>query len=147
MFTKANQTGRYGKKARQQKKTVSTALKCTEDQLQVQCNNLLVGFRLKFLRIRDSFWNWATDGMPMKIKKHFVDTFAGMPDNVIIEPISEKYNLCLQIELKTLTGELGEKQRKWADDTAVVVCRTPDETIKEIEDFQEAVKRLRGVEL
>jgi len=118
-------------------------LVCTESQIQGQADDHIIAKRIKFLRIADFVWKWLKQNAPMHIVKALADRFAGMPDSVLIERVSEKYNLVLQLEIKTEKGELSPKQVDWADETAVVISRSPDETIKEVDEFLEMVERVK----
>jgi hypothetical protein len=141
-FDKKKQCGRHykGNRAR----VVKGKLVCTEDQTQEQCNQYLRVKWIKFLRIPNYVWLWLKQNAAIHILKALTDSFAGMPDNVIIERISEKYNLVLQLELKTEDGVMGPEQEKWAEDTAVVISRSPDDTIREVDEFLNTVERYKN---
>lgn len=134
MLDKATQTGRFGRKARQMKKSV-IALQCTESQLQKQCNDLLEAHRIKYLRIPDWLWTWIKLNAPEQVKKELSKLFAGMPDNMCIRKLDDKYNLLMALELKTAKGKVHGKQKTWAKEISVQISRTPDETIQKVNDF------------
>lgn len=134
MNTKEQQTGRYGRKARQAKKHV-IALQCTESQLQKQCNDLLDSLRVKYLRIPDWIWSWLKLNAPVQVVNELSERFGGMPDNMCVRKLNDKYNLLMALELKTAKGKLHGKQKTWEKEIAVQVSRTPDETIQKVNEF------------
>lgn len=137
MFSKSQQTGQYGRKARQTKKSIAV-LKCTESQLQKQCNDLLDVHHIKYLRIPDWIWAWLKLNAPVQVVKELAERFGGMPDNMCIRRINDKYNLLMALELKTTKGRLHGKQKTWNKEITVQISRTPDDTIAKIKDFLEA---------
>jgi hypothetical protein len=137
MYSKSQQTGQYGRKARQTKKSV-VALKCTESQLQKQCNDLLDAHHIKYLRIPDWIWSWLKLNAPVQVVKELSGRFGGMPDNMCIRRINDKYNLLMALELKTTTGRLHGKQKTWAKEITVQISQTPDDTIASVNDFLKA---------
>ena len=133
MITKSQQTGRFGRKARNTKKTIA-ALQCTEEQIQKQCDDLLAALHIRYLRIPDWVWAWIKLNAPPQIVKALSDRFGGMPDNMCIRKFG-KYNLLMALELKTKTGQLHGKQKIWNKEINVQVSRTPEETIQNVNDF------------
>ena len=134
MIYKSQQTGRFGRKARNTRKTIS-ALQCTEEQIQKQCDDLLAAHHIRYLRIPDWIWTWLKLNAPSQIVKALSDRFGGMPDNMLIKRIDDKYNLLMAQELKTATGRLHGKQKTWAKEIAVQISRSPDETIANVNAF------------
>jgi ribosomal protein L44E len=134
MYSKLQQTGKFGRKARLTKKTI-VALKCTESQLQKQCNDLLDAHHIKYLRIPDWIWSWLKLNAPVQVVKELSGRFGGMPDNMCIRRINDKYNLLMAVELKIEKGKLHGKQKNWYKEIAVQISRTPEETIAKVNDF------------
>jgi len=134
MFSKQAQTGHYGNKSRLVKHEIA-ALQYTEDQLQTQCNDLLDAHRIRYLRIPDWIWSWLKLNAPVQVMKELSKRFGGMPDNMCIKKIDDKYNLLMALELKTKTGKLHGKQKTWEKEIAVQISRSPDETIKKVNEF------------
>ena len=134
MISKSQQTGRFGRKARNTKKTI-VALQCTEAQLQVQCDDLLAALHIRYLRIPDWVWAWLKLNAPPQIIKALSDRFGGMPDNMLIKRIDGNYNLLMALELKKDTGRLRGKQNNWYNEIAVQISRSPDETIANVNAF------------
>ncbi|MDD5050982.1 MAG: hypothetical protein PHV93_04590 [Candidatus Pacebacteria bacterium] len=134
MLDKATQTGRFGRKARHTKKNIA-ALQCTEEQIQTQCDDLLAAYHIRYLRIPDWIWTWLKLNAPPQIVKELSDRFGGMPDNMLIKKIDDRYNLLMALELKTATGRLRGKQKTWEKEIAVQVSRSPDETIANVNEF------------
>ncbi len=142
-FSKRKQTS-YRKKRKRPTVTVSEGvITVSEDMIQNQCDDTLKALRLKFLRIPNWLWLWIKKNAPIEVKDCMSEVFAGMPDNVVIVPVTEKYNLCLQLELKTEGGVLNKKQKKWAKETSVQVSRGVNQNIQIIEDFVEFADKLR----
>ncbi len=127
----------YRKKGKKATVTVS------EDQLQKQCNDEIEGYNIKYLRIPDGVWNWLNDNCPVHILYWLSHYFAGMPDNVMLIPISDEYNLCCQIELKTKTGKVKNKQKQWAKETAVNLSRDTETTDNIIKNYVDFAKKLK----
>jgi hypothetical protein len=134
MLDKATQTGRFGRKARTTKKTIA-ALQCTEEQIQKQCDDLLAIHRIRYLRIPDWIWSWLKLNAPVQVVKELSDRFGGMPDNMCIRKLDDKYNFLLALELKTATGRLHGKQKTWEKEITVQISRSPDETIAKVNAF------------
>ena len=135
-FSKQNQTA-YKKKRKRPTVTVS------EDEMQDQCNNILKVLGLKYIRIPDWVWNWLIHNAPVQVNNYMSEMFAGMPDVLVPIQVSEKYNLLLQLELKTEAGKLSNKQKKWAEKTAVQVSRGVKQNKIIIEEFVEFSDKLR----
>jgi hypothetical protein len=141
---KKDQTGRYGKKAKRRRKNPVVTVK--ESGLQKQIEDTLKAYHIKYVHIENSFWSWfnygytpETAGQKKNVPEHiyypFIETFAGMPDIVSWIPIGDTFNLSYTPELKTLSGVLSEKQKKWGKEINVPVLRTTGENVKGIVEF------------
>jgi len=115
-----------------------------EDALQQQCNDYLEIKRIRYIRIPDSVWRWLAYKASEAIKKWFRFIFGGLPDNICIIPINEKYNLCLALELKTETGKLHGRQKHWSKELAVQISRSPEDTMRIIDEFECEAERMRN---
>jgi len=103
----------------------------TEDQLQGQLNDLLNAYQIRYLRFPDYAWQWLKRNAPIEVLKALTNAFGGMPDNICLIPIGEKYSLALGIELKVKGRKRHGKQKHWQS----VVSRTPDENISIVDQF------------
>jgi len=114
-----------------------------EDALQKQANDYLELKRIRYIRIPDAIWRWLAYKASEYVKKWFRFIFGGIPDNICIIPINDKYNLCLALELKTKTGKLHGKQKHWSKDLAVQISRTPEDTMQIIDEFINEAERMK----
>lgn len=119
----------YKQKRKNPKVTIS------ESALQKQCDDTLDGYRIIYLRIPNWVWKWLKQNAPVSLMNYMSTRFAGMPDSIAIKPLKGKYNLALCLELKTEKGRLHGKQKRWAKELNVQISRSPEDTIKEIEEF------------
>ena len=127
----------YKKKRKRPKVTIK------ESALQKQCDDLLKALRIKYLRIPDYVWSWLKRKAPVEIITALSEAFAGMPDNITLTKISDRYALAMGLELKTEAGKLSGKQKKWIDRNGGVVSRSPDDTIKEVDEFIKVAEILK----
>jgi hypothetical protein len=135
-FSKKKQLA-YKEKRKNPKVTIS------EDALQKQCNDVLEAYRIRYLRLPDWLWLWLKKNAPMNILNYMSKVFTGMPDNIAILPLNDKYNLALCLELKTEKGQQHGKQKHWSKELKVQLSRNPDETIAIIESFLEDAEKLK----
>ena len=126
--SKQSQTA-YKKKRKRPKVTIK------EDAIQKQCDDLLIALRIKYLRIPDWVWKWLKENAPVSVISELSGKFAGMPDDLPLIKLTEKYSLCLGLELKTEAGKLSTKQKRWIKEVGGVVSRSPDDTIEIIDRF------------
>ncbi len=135
-YSKADQLS-YKKKRKCPKVTIK------ESDLQKQCDDLLKNLRIKYLRIPDYVWKWLKQNAPVEIITALSESFAGMPDNVTLVKISDKYALAMGLEIKTEAGKLSGKQKKWIDREGGVVSRSTDDTIKEVDQFIKTAETIK----
>jgi len=109
-----------------------------EADLQSFVDDYLVLRRIKSLRIPDGFFRWLNGFAPLWARAAFNAVFAGQPDNICMIPISDKYCLCLNLELKSKQGSLHGKQKANARDYAWQVARSPEEAKRIIDEFEMA---------
>ena len=138
-FSKKNQCGKHFKGIQ----VKNNKIVVPESALQNQLNDLLLQVQLKYIRMSDTIWNWIIHHAPPKIRKMLSEMFAGMPDNIVIAPINERYNLCMAIELKTEKGVFGKKQKNWREEIAVQENRSTKENEKSVLEFLETQKKLQ----
>lgn len=115
-----------------------------EDALQQQANDYLEAKRIRYIRIPDKVWGWLAYKATEAIKLWFRKIFGGIPDNICILPINEKYNLCLALELKTKAGQLHGKQKHWSKELAVQISRSPEDTMRIIDAFECETERIKN---
>lgn len=123
-FSKSKQTAH-------RRKRKNPTLDITENQPQEQLNDLLNDYQIRYIRIPDYVWQWLKRNAPIEVVSAMSKAFGGMPDNVCFIPIDEKYSLALSIELKVKGRKRHGKQKHWQS----VLCTTPDENIKVINEY------------
>jgi len=134
-----------------------------ESALQQQMDDMLNAYRIKYIRIQDSQWKWlkriemmldnsktTNEQIGSTIRKTFKGfdftfkkSFAGLADNILIEPISDNYNLCLCAELKTTTGKLHGKQKLFEKKVAVQVLRSTQQNIDAINAYKKQIEKCK----
>ena len=120
-----------------QNKPRQTGLDITEDELQNQCNDTFDAYRIRYIRIPDWVWKWLKQNAPKHLLKVLSKIFGGMPDAIAFKK-GEKYNYALMLELKSKKGKLHGKQKHWNKEFNVEISRTPDDSIRIIEEFYNA---------
>ena len=126
---------------RKRRKRKAPVLQITEGQLQEQLNDVLNAYQIKYLRIPDSVWKWLKYNAPVEVVTAMSRAFGGMPDNLCLVPIGEKYSLAIGIELKVKGRKKHGKQKHWQS----VLCTTPDENIKTVQEYLDMVEIIKEV--
>lgn len=132
MLTKKSQAGRYAKKPKYKKPPVP------EENIQAFADDLFKIKRIKYIRIPDNVFRWLSINAPWLMK-----SLAGIADNVGMIPINDKYSLCLNLEIKTKTGQLHGRQKINAKELSWQIARSVEEVQKIIEDFEKAAEKLK----
>lgn len=135
-FAKETQVRKRGRRSK--KAQVPEAL------IQRHTDDVLAARLIENLRVDDEFWIWARYQTPYWRRK-LAGMFKSLPDNTCWIPISEKYSLCLHLELKTTVGKHSQGQKKKARVLPWVTARTMSEVTKIIDEFVEDAKRIRGL--
>lgn len=131
----------FKEEMRKKRKRKAPVLDITESQLQEQLNDLLNAHQIRYIRIPDSIWRWLKRHAPVEVVTMLSRAFGGMPDNVCMIPISDKYSLALNIELKVKGRKKRGKQKHWQS----TISRTPDENIKLIDEFVKKAEIVKEV--
>jgi len=118
-------------------------LAVSEDALQEQANDLLAAYGIEYIRIPDGIWRWLQCNAPSHVQAFFKSTFRGMADNVCMIPISDKYSLCLNLELKSAKGKLHGKQKEKNAALSWQVSRSVDDTVRIVAEFKRDADRFR----
>lgn len=118
--------------------------KVPESLIQRHTDDELAGRLIENLRIDDEFWIWARYQTPYWRRK-LAGMFKSLPDNTCWIPISDRYSLCLHLELKTTVGKLSQGQKKKRRVLPWVTARTMGESTEIIDKFVEDAKRIRGL--
>lgn len=135
MLSKQQQCGkRYKGKPRR--------INSPEAALQSFTNDYLSALKIKFFRISDNFWRYLHATANPGILAEFRKQFGGMADNTAFIPISDKYSLCLHLELKTKT-QLHGRQKVEARQLPWQIARTPEEVEKAVKEFAEAAEAIK----
>lgn len=111
----------------------------TESQLQGQLNDLLDAYQIRYMRFPSPVWKWIRENAPVEVKTALSKAFGGMPDCQCLVPLDAQYSLAIGIELKVKGRKKHGKQKHWQS----VVCRTPDESIKAVQEFLDAVEIIK----
>jgi hypothetical protein len=114
-----------------------------ENALQQQINDLLDAYQIKYIRIPDGIWKWLQFNAPHGVLKYFQRIFGGIPDNVCIVPISDKYNLSLCAEIKTTTGKLHGKQKQWKNEVSVQILRSTTENLNSVMEYKKQIAKCK----
>lgn len=106
--------------------------------LQRQVDQYLDLKGIHFHRLPDSLMRWvfANPSIPIWIKKEVSDHVKGWADNVLFKPVSDKYCLVLNLELKSKAGKQSHAQKLEAMAVPVTVCNNFEDAQKEIEEFE-----------
>jgi hypothetical protein len=109
-----------------------------EKDIQAGVESYLIQKQYDFIRVPDAVYRviFSAMSIPLHIKGQISSFLKGLPDLQVVKKYRQ-YNLSLFIELKTKRGKLSQGQKKFARQLNVVVCRSVDEAIKEIEQFME----------
>ena len=132
MLSKHIQAGRYSKKSL--KKTNEP-----EEELQRDVNEYLAFRQIDYIRIPNTSSVAAIRG-----------ALCGRPDNTCKIPISDKYSLCLELELKTKSGLHGEQIRLSRDNPWQIAQTFEDARaiidafVKDAELIKEMIRKYGG---
>ena len=108
-----------------------------EDDLQSFTDDYLDIRHLKNYRIPNKFFAWLNGYAPAWAKAAFNKVFAGFPDNLVLIRVSDKYCLCLNLELKSKLGSLHGRQKANARDYSWQIARTHNEVETIVQEFVE----------
>jgi hypothetical protein len=67
------------------------------------------------------------------------------PDTLALIPITEKYSLACEVELKTEIGVQSKRQKDYSSRMPVQISRSPDDNIKIIMAFAEDAKIIKKI--
>lgn len=116
--------------------------KVPESLIQRHTDDRLTENLIENLRVDEEFWVWARHQAP-RWRKKLASMFKSLPDNTCWIPVSDKYSLCLHLELKTKTGKLSQGQRKKDRVLPWQIARSFSEVDRAIGDFVLAAERVR----
>lgn len=108
----------------------------SESLLQGQADDYLDAMRIEWRRVPDSLWRYLKQSAPVQIVKQLADRWRGKPDLLMLIPISDKYSLACEVELKSKTGKWGTRQKEYAERMPVQESRSPEKSMAIIEQFQ-----------
>ena len=128
-----------------------------ESDLQKQCDDFLDVHGLFYIRIDDGVWKsinyvirelkikgqYKLCGILKNALQQLKNRFAGLPDNNIVEAVSDKYTLGLHLELKSAKGSKHGKQKNVAKRIPVIESRTPEETMEAVKEYLDKVETVR----
>jgi len=133
-WSKSDQAGKYSRK-----KKKKALIHIPERANQVQANNYLAIKKVQNIRISDGVWGALLyhPTIKMALAKGECDNgLAGIADNTCFLKISEKYSLCLHLELKCSGGKLtGKAQKNKAKLLPYQISDNPETTMKLIDEF------------
>jgi hypothetical protein len=108
-----------------------------EAQLQSQMDDMLAALGIWDIRIPDAFFRWVKMNAPAHIQAAFFRIFGGIPDNLPMVKVSDKYLLCCPVEHKTSRGALHGKQKHWeGKGIPFQISRSPESSIAFIRQLQ-----------
>ena len=118
-----------------------------EAALQKQLDDYLAIKGVRYIRISDSMFKWLRYAT-LKLQAHGVwawiaKTFGGLPDNLLLVKISDKYLLATGIELKTKKGALHGKQKHMAEELSYQISKSPEKSMEIVEAFLKEAERLK----
>lgn len=119
-----------------------------EKGIQKQLNDMLLAHRIKHIRIPDVFWFWLHNlsNAPEWLKMQLGASWGGLPDNMMLVPVSGKYMLCCPIECKKKKGRRRGKQLNWEDENLPFqITKDPDQSIAIVQKFMADVPAVRDV--
>lgn len=107
-----------------------------ESDLQAYTDQYLGAHHIEFFRIPDQFWKFLhACNASTWLKKWFAYMFGGMADNTCFIPISDKYSLCMHLELKSKKGQLHGRQKVQARKLPWQIARSQAEVEKIVQRF------------
>jgi len=110
--------------------------KVPESAIQKQLDDMLEAYGIWTLRVPDSFFKWVKMRTPAGIQACFFRIFGGIPDNLAMLKLTDKYMLCCPIEAKSLTGKRHGKQKHWeSQGIPFQITRGTDDSVRIIEQF------------
>lgn len=133
----------------QRKKRRKAVAECKESDLQIAADDYLQYKQIRFFRIPDNFWKWFHVNATQPILKWFRWAFGGMADNTCFIPISDKYSLCLHLELKTQdkkgnqVGKLHGRQKVEARELPWQIATNTNKIVEIINKFEKDAESLR----
>ena len=89
-------------------------------------------------RITDSIWSFIKTVASASVTKCLAHYWKDKPDLLMMIPVSDKFSLACEIELKSHKGKLTHGQRDYAKRMPVHLCRSPrqiDEVLAEFREF------------
>jgi len=126
LLSKEQQVGRYSRQ-------ILVTNDCPEEELQCFVNNYLDIRRVAYIRVP------STNSITVMRA-----ALAGIPDNTCKIPITDKYSLCLNLELKTRT-QLHGKQVRNANEQFWQIAQTHEQAQKIIDMFIEDSERIKKI--
>ena len=101
------------------------------------------------MRFPDGFWQYIHNSIN-KIKPYFKklcsDSFAGYPDNMVFDNLTDKYLIALPIEAKSKTGKLnGNKQKRYAKKLNYQIPRSPEQAMTLINEYEKDVEKIKKI--
>lgn len=140
-LSKQKQLGRYGKKGRRE--PLPNVPDMPEAALQQQMDDMLDAMQIEYRRIPDRLWQWLQANCPSYIIKQLSAVWKSKPDTLMLIPISDKYSIAREVELKSRKGKLSTRQAKYAERMPVTVSRSTAENeaiVRETVEFAEKIK-------
>jgi hypothetical protein len=101
-----------------------------EASIQSAVDDYLAVINLRSVRIPDAIWRWIAAKAPTGVRMWFGRVFGGLPDNIVLIPLNERYALALLLELKTTAGQLHGKQKTESKRLPWRVARSVEEAVE-----------------
>jgi hypothetical protein len=110
-----------------------------ESALQTFADEYVAVKGIRCIRIPDGIFRYVnspTNHIAAGFRLWFNKTFAAMPDCLLLKPFG-RYLIALPMELKTTEGALHGKQKTSAKEENWIICRTVNEIIQAVNEFEE----------
>ena len=107
-----------------------------EAGLQQHIEQTCAVFDIECRRVPDSVWAFLKMSAPARIVKALSRFWKDKPDLLMLIPVSDRYSLALDVELKAQHGKLSKGQKDYSESMPVVVSRSPEQTHYVMAEFR-----------
>ena len=115
---------------RRKRKALPDVPDVPEDALQRQMDDMLAAMGVEYRRIPDSLWRWLKANCPPYIIAQLSEVWKSKPDTLMLFPLTDKYSLACEVEIKSRRGNPNPRQKKYAERMPVQISRSTDENEK-----------------
>jgi hypothetical protein len=115
-----------------------------EEDIQNQMNDMLEKSGTEYRRIPGCVWDFLRRHAPIGVMQALCRTWKSKPDNLILIPVSKKYSLAVEVELKNKNGVMSGGQENYADRMPVTLSRSTKENEEIFLGAMKDAERVRG---